>query len=74
MAADTKPVVTRIQQQTNFNSTGQPLVSYVVTFTTGDHGPFTVEIPAADFYPAEVLKRVDDLAKIVYAVAQPRSS
>jgi hypothetical protein len=74
MDTTAKPTVTRIQQVTNFSPTGQPLVSYVVTFNTGDHGPFTVTIPQEDFNAVEVLKRVDELAATVYQVAAPRGA
>jgi len=68
------PVVTRIQQLTNFSPTGTPLVSYAVTFTTGDHGPFQIIIPQDQFSSAEVLKRVNELAATVYQIAPPAGS
>lgn len=71
MATDTKPVVTRIQQVTNFSSTGQPQISYAVTFTTGDHGPFTLTIPEAEFNAKTVLERINKFAMTVYEVAPP---
>lgn len=59
MSEPLKPTVTRVQQVTSFNPTGQATNSYVVTYSVGEHGPFTITIPADQFTPATVKAEMD---------------
>jgi len=71
MATPTEPTIGRIQQITAFSQTGQPIVSYVVSFTVGEHGPFSITIPAAEFTAPEALKRVNEFAAKIAGITAP---
>jgi hypothetical protein len=74
MVTTTVPLIGRIQQTTAFSSTGQPIVSYVVSFTIGEQGPFSITIPQGEFDAAEVLKRVDAFATTIAAITVARGT
>jgi hypothetical protein len=71
MVTPTQPTVGRIQQTVTFTNTGQPQISYVISFTVGEHGPFTLTIPQAEFSATEVMKRIDELAAKLAAITAP---
>ena len=66
--------VNRITQSTHFAANGKAEHTFVVSFNVGDHGPFTLNIPKADFNEINVreqMKKVaDEIAKL-HAPATP---
>jgi hypothetical protein len=49
--------IDRVQQQTRFTGSGGTETIMRVTFRIGEHGPFTEDIPKAQFSQAEVEAR-----------------
>jgi hypothetical protein len=64
----------RIQQTTEFTATGQPKISYVVSFTIGEQGPFSITVPEDEFSAGEVLKRVDTFSEKIGAITAARGA
>jgi hypothetical protein len=71
MATPPQPAISRIQQTTNFTSAGDPQISFVVSFKVGEHGPFSITIPAAEFTAVEALKRVNEFAATIVGITTP---
>lgn len=46
---DNTPKVTMVKQNTTFTATGDVVRTFLVTYTIGDHGPFSLTVPAAEF-------------------------
>ena len=67
------PVVSRVTQSALPASNGQITTSYAVQFNVGPHGPFTMQIAAADFTPDKVKKALDDFAATLNALPQESS-
>lgn len=49
-----KPQLVRITQSSNFTADGKLNTVYVVQFSVGNHGPFTVQVPRETFNAATV--------------------
>lgn len=56
------PTVVRISQQNTFSQNGVLSLSYLVTFSVGANGPFTVQIPAAEFTAQNVKAAMQKVA------------
>lgn len=65
-----EPKVTRVTETSSFDSTGNRLQTFLVNFTVGDHGPFSVVVPAAQFNPDEVKKKMAEVADTINKLPQ----
>ncbi|MGH9717627.1 MAG: hypothetical protein ACRD4R_13000 [Candidatus Acidiferrales bacterium] len=66
-----KYAVQTIKQVSSFAQNGAPANSYVIQFTVGEHGPFTITVAQADFTPAAVKAKLDAFADSVSQIAAP---
>jgi hypothetical protein len=69
MPTDTA-VVTRVVQSSVQNPNGTLAVTYNVSFTVGKHGPFLVQVPAAQFNAAHVQQLLAEFANTINALPQ----
>lgn len=60
-----KAVITRITQSSNIGPKGQLTPTYIVQFSVGDHGPFTITVTQDDFKVATVQQRLADFAAAI---------
>lgn len=65
---DAKPNLIRVTQSSTFTSSGQLSNLYNVSFSVGEHGPFTIQVPAADFNSARVLELMNKQAAEINAI------
>lgn len=63
---DTK--VLKYEQSTTFAVPGGAQAVYRVTFSVGEHGPFTVELKAVDFTPDKIRDAIEKVAATIRAV------
>lgn len=63
-------IVTKVLQTSITQPNGTQLTSYNVSFTIGKHGPFTIQVPAAQFTAAHVQQQLADFAATINALPQ----
>ncbi len=64
-----KPTVISIKQTNTLGTTGNLQVQYVVQFSVGPHGPFTITVPADQFTAANVQAEMNKIAAEVAQLA-----
>lgn len=65
------PQVTRVQQISTNDATGRLVRSFLVGFTVGDHGPFSIQVPESQFTADNVRKLLAEFAMTLTAVTAP---
>lgn len=56
---------TRVDEAMSLTGRGEVTKVYRVTFMVGDHGPFTVDLPPAEFTPTRVRAEQEKIAATV---------
>jgi hypothetical protein len=65
-----KAIVTRVVQTTITLANGTIQAAYNVSFMIGKHGPFSIQVPAAQFQPSYVTQQLDEFAATINALPQ----
>jgi hypothetical protein len=60
--------VNRITQQQVISPNGVITSSYLVNFNVGDHGPFTIQIPADQFNAQTVRQKLTEFASNIQSI------
>ena len=64
-----KPTLNRVTQTITTTPNGQIVQTYQVNFSVGEHGPFTIQIPQAEFSAANAQAAMQKIADQVNAIA-----
>ena len=62
---DPTAVVNRVTETTSFTSQGTVTRAYNVQFSVGEHGPFTITVPAEQFNPEKVKAEIAAVAATI---------
>lgn len=57
------------QAETTLFLRNQPTLGFRVTFVVGEAGPFSVEVPSAEYTPERVRKLIEEKVEAIEAVA-----
>jgi hypothetical protein len=60
---DNKPKIVTVTQANTLDPRGRLKITYVVMFTVGNDGPFSVQIPAEEFNAPNIAAKMDAIAK-----------
>lgn len=63
--------VRSVRESVRVDEMGNMTRTRIVIYTVGEHGPFQLEIPAAEFNAATVQQRVEETAREVRALFPP---
>jgi hypothetical protein len=56
-------MISRVQEETNFDGNGQPIAQVRVTFKVGADGPFTKLYDRTSFNASEARRDIDNFAR-----------
>jgi len=70
VALDPDVRIQRVREVTTFDERGRPIKSIEVSFTVKEQGPFTLDIPQAEYSAETMSVRINELAKKVKELLQ----